>query len=161
MKRGNCVESEKGRSMNPLLTQKIEWGVRVKMGEIVGERKTASTRERRSMVVVRRKEKTRLLILDCPAAGTSRVSPTYFNDTDTRRVRSQPQHSRYFLSTYTSFSSRHPPAIGKCYQYTHLRSKTVAAAPQAKNIANGGDAKFPLPRHLRGLERAKTCRTSR
>jgi len=43
--------------MNPLLTQKIEWGVRVKMGEIVGERKTANTQERRWMVVVRRKEK--------------------------------------------------------------------------------------------------------
>jgi hypothetical protein len=43
--------------MNPLLTQKIEWGVRVKKGEIVGERKTANTRERGSMVVVRRKEK--------------------------------------------------------------------------------------------------------
>ena len=43
--------------MNPLLTQKIEWEVRVKKGEIVGERKMANMRERRSMVVVRRKEK--------------------------------------------------------------------------------------------------------
>jgi hypothetical protein len=32
--------------MNPLLTQKIEWGVRLKMGEIVGEREKANMRER-------------------------------------------------------------------------------------------------------------------
>ena len=39
IKRSSCLESEKGRSMNPLLTQKIEWGVRLKSDEIVGERK--------------------------------------------------------------------------------------------------------------------------
>jgi hypothetical protein len=54
MKRSNCLESEKGRSMNPLLTQKIGRGMELKY-EIVGE--TAKSWERRSMVVVRRKEK--------------------------------------------------------------------------------------------------------
>jgi hypothetical protein len=31
--------------MNPLLTQKIDWGVRLKIGEIVGERRTANPRK--------------------------------------------------------------------------------------------------------------------
>ena len=52
--------------MKPLLTQKIEWGVRLKNDGIVGEtrEKTANTRERRSMAVVRGKKKpTRSLTL--------------------------------------------------------------------------------------------------
>jgi hypothetical protein len=49
--------------MNPLLTQKIEWGVWLK-NDGCGREKTANTRERRSMVVVRRKKKpTRSLTL--------------------------------------------------------------------------------------------------
>jgi hypothetical protein len=146
--------------MNPLLTQKIEWGVRLKNDEIVGER-TASTRERRSMVVVRGKEKGNAL---ADPLSVGRQMPRLSHgliDTDTRLARSRQIHLRYFLSIGTLFSSTHPPAIGRYHHYPSPRSKTVVATLRVRSTANGAGARFPQPGHPRWSEQVETCRTSR
>ena len=146
--------------MNPLLTQKIEWGVRLKSDEIVGERKQPVPGKGGRWWWFGEKRNRRAHSPSLPRPAHAAVLPRSRSDTDTGLARSQRTHLRYFLLICTWFSSTHPPAIGKYYYHPHSRSKTVAAALQVRSTANGADARFQQPGHPRWFEQLETRRTS-
>ena len=159
IKRSSCLESEKGRSMNPLLTQKIEWGVRLKSDEIVGERKQPIPGKEVDGGGSGERETKR-----AHSSSLGRQMPQLshgLTDTGTELMRSRPEHLRYFLSICTWFWSIHPPAIGKYYHYPNPRNKAIVAALRVRGTANGADVRFPRHVHLRWPEQVEICRTSR
>ena len=107
--------------------------------------------------------KTRLLMLTLGRPAYSAILPRFNHTsrTDTRLACPLREHLHYFLLICTWFWSRHSPAIEMYRDCPDPRSTTVAVVLQARNTAIGADAKFLLRVHLRALERAKTCRTSR
>jgi hypothetical protein len=150
--------------MNPLLTQKIEWVGRLKIDEIVGERRQPIPGKGvRWWWFGEKGKSTRSLSLTLPrpAYAATFPRPPSSAHTNVELARSLRVHLRYFLLICTLFWSTHPPAIGKYYHYLHPRSKTVVAALQVRSTANGGGARFSQPGHPRWPGQVKTPRKLR
>jgi hypothetical protein len=91
--------------MNPLPAQKIEFGVKMKNDEIVGEKQQPTPEKGVNGGGSWRRGIKRAHSAFFLSAGRLRNSPTHFSPhTDAPLRQSQQEHLRYCLSTCTSFS---------------------------------------------------------